>query len=154
MAHDPKALANWLISRGIEEGHPLTHIEVQKLMYFAHGWMLGIHGKPLVEGNWEAWRYGPVLPEVYFSLNYNRGQPIQELIPTTGEHDFLEDELDVMKVVYGYRSLGTFTLVGVSHSRGGPWDRVWHRESSSTKISDQSMRDYFANLLEQRKAHD
>ena len=71
---DPRAVANWFIERGINEEYPLTHIEVQKLLYFAHGWMLGIHGEPLVEGNWEAWRYGPVLRDVYFSLNYNRGR--------------------------------------------------------------------------------
>ena len=104
---DPRAVANWFIERGINEEYPLTHIEVQKLLYFAHGWMLGIHGEPLVEGNWEAWRYVPVLRDVYFSLNYNRGRPITDPIPVRRE-DFSEDELGIMRVVYGYRSLGTF----------------------------------------------
>ncbi len=70
--HDPKNAANWFIERGIKEERPLVHIEVQKLLYFSHGWMLGIHQRPLHYGVWEAWRYGPVLPEVYFNLNQYR----------------------------------------------------------------------------------
>jgi uncharacterized phage-associated protein len=151
MAHNPNAAANWFIERGLRDEKPLTHIEVQKLLYFAHGWMLGIHERSLVQGDWEAWRYGPVLPEVYFNLNYNRGRPITERIPTQHE-DFLEDELDIMEVVYGYRSLGTFTLVGVSHSRGGPWDRIWHSENPSNEISDELIRNYFKDLLEKNEA--
>lgn len=146
MAHDPKIVANWLIQRGIDEGKPLTHIEVQKLLYFAHGWALAIHGEPLHEGTWEAWQYGPVLPDLYFTLNYNRGQPIDQIIPVRGE-PLTNDESTILDAVYRYRSLGTFTLVGVSHSRGGPWDRVWHSGVSSKGIDNDLIEHYFRDLL-------
>ena len=51
MAHDPRAIANWFIEQGIKENNPLSHIEVQKLLYFSHGWMLGIHETPLHHGS-------------------------------------------------------------------------------------------------------
>lgn len=146
MVHEPKVAANELIRRGIEEGKPLTHIEVQKLLYFSHGWMLGIHGRPLHHGIWEAWRYGPVLPEIYFNLNHYRGRRITALIPAW-EDEFDADELLVMGIVYDYRALGPFTLVGIAHSRGGPWDRVWHDQGDSGIISNEMIRDYFAGLL-------
>ncbi|MCY4417925.1 MAG: DUF4065 domain-containing protein [Chloroflexi bacterium] len=146
MVHDPKTAANELIQRGIGEGQPLTHIEVQKLLYFWHGWMLGIHDQPLHTGFWEAWRYGPVLPEVYFSLNHHRGRPITGPIPARDEM-FTEDEKSIMDVVYDYRLLGTFTLVGITHTRGGPWDQVWHGRKNSSVIGDELIRSYFAGLL-------
>ena len=149
MAHDPKAVANWFISRGITEGRPLTHIEVQKLLYFSDGWMLGIHERPLNNGAWEAWRYGPVLPEVYFNLNHHQGQPITTTIPTLDE-TFTDEETAIMDAVYGYRSLGAFTLVGIAHARGGPWDRVWNSRAKSNVITNESMQLYFANLLRER----
>jgi len=117
MAHDPKAVANWFIERGIKEDNPLTHIEVQKLLYFSHSWMLAIHEAPLHHGAWEAWRYGPVLPEIYFNLNWHRGLPITDCIPAPDE-SFTDEELAIMEGVYRYRSLGPFTLVGISHALG------------------------------------
>lgn len=151
MVHDPKVAANELINRGVTEGQPLTHIEVQKLLYFWHGWMLGIHGQPLHHGVWQAWRYGPVLPEVYFNLNHYRGQPITSPIRTPSEL-FTSEESNIMNVVYGYRSLGTFTLVGIAHSRGGPWDRVWHGQGDSGLIDNETIRSYFADLLGRNEA--
>ena len=153
MSHNPKTAANWFIERGVEEDDPLTHIEVQKLLYFAHGWTLGIHRRPLHHGVWEAWRYGPVLPEVYFNLNWYRGRPITDRINAPSE-PFAEDEKSIMNAVYGYRSLGTFTLVGISHSRGGPWDTVWHGKKDSNIIPNQLIQSYFSSLLRQQGVSD
>ena len=150
MVHDPRAAANEFINRGIAEGQPLTHIEVQKLLYFSHGWMLGIHGRPLHHGIWEAWRYGPVLPEVYFNLNHYSGQSITAPIPAPREL-FTEEETSIMNVVYGYRPLGTFTLVGITHSLGGPWDRVWHDKGKSNIMANEMIQSYFASLPQQNK---
>ena len=55
MAHNPDVAADWFIERGIHEKHPLTHIEVQKLLYSANGWMLGIHERPFIGGGAPYW---------------------------------------------------------------------------------------------------
>lgn len=147
VAHDPKAVANELIRRGINDGRPLTHIEVQKLLYFWHGWMLGVFEQPLLDGEWEAWQYGPVLREVYFELNHYRGQPITEEIPGA-RTQLTNDEDYVLNIVYGYRALGASTLIGISHSKGGPWDKVWHDGRKSAVISNEmGLYDHFTHLL-------
>ena len=147
MAHDPRAVANWLIGQGISDGHPLTHIAVQKLMYFAHGWMLSIHDAPLIDQEYEAWKYGPVVPSVYHNLKHHRGQPIRAAIPTQPTGDFTPEEEQVLKAVYQYRTLGVFKLVGISHARGGPWDDVWHGDDHSKIINNDRIRSYFLTLL-------
>ena len=153
MAYDPRTVANEFIIRGVDDEKPLTHIEVQKLLYFCHGWMLGIHGRPFLNGMWEAWRYGPVLPDVYFNLNHYRGRPITAPIPDAPREAFADEEKIIMDVVYGYRSLGTFKLVGITHSQGGPWDRVWHGRGDSGIIGNEMIREYFASLLQQDEVH-
>ena len=40
-------------------------MKVQKLVYFAHGWHLGITKKPLINEQVEAWPYGAVIPSLY-----------------------------------------------------------------------------------------
>jgi uncharacterized phage-associated protein len=64
-AYDPRVVANAIIDRAAQEGQPVTHIALQKLLYFAHGLFLLRHRKPLVSGYFEAWTYGPVHPAVY-----------------------------------------------------------------------------------------
>ena len=144
MPHDPRAAANELISRGIEENQPLTHIEVQKLLYFSHGWMLGIHGQPLHHSLWEAWQHGPVLPPIYYILNYYRGAQIKEKILAHPE-TFTEEEQSILQSVYDqYRPHGAFGMVDITHSPGTPWHQVWNRRWGPPIITNESIQAYFA----------
>ena len=112
--------------------------------------MLGLHSKPLVDGEWEAWRYGPVMRPVYFELNHYRGAPIPDPIPGETLKPSPQEQ-EILDVVYGYRSLGTFQLVGISHSRGGPWHRVWHNGSLPKKIPNEMMEGYFQDLSKRER---
>ena len=46
------------------DGHWLDAMGLQKLLYYTQAWHLAIKGRPLFEGQFEAWPEGPVLPEV------------------------------------------------------------------------------------------
>jgi len=48
-----------------EHGDLVTNLRLQRLLYFAQGWHLGLHGKPLFREPLQAWASGPVQPEVY-----------------------------------------------------------------------------------------
>lgn len=48
-----------------EHGDLVTNLRLQRLLYFAQGWYLGLHGKPLFRDALQAWASGPVQPEVY-----------------------------------------------------------------------------------------
>ncbi|MEV8437134.1 type II toxin-antitoxin system antitoxin SocA domain-containing protein [Actinosynnema sp. NPDC051121] len=44
---------------------PESPMKLQKLLYYAQAWHLAEHGEPLFDARIEAWRRGPVVPEVY-----------------------------------------------------------------------------------------
>ncbi len=46
----------------------LTHLKLQKLLYYAQGWALVDLGKPLFSNSIYAWQHGPVVKEAYFDL--------------------------------------------------------------------------------------
>jgi uncharacterized phage-associated protein len=62
---DARAIANILLAKGMSEGVSLDPMKLLKLTYIAHGWMLGLTGKPLFQQAVYAWPYGPVIPDVY-----------------------------------------------------------------------------------------
>ena len=67
-AVSPLVVANYFVVRAAENDKMLDIIQLVKLVYLAHGWCLGITGKPLLSSQVEAWRYGPVIPEVYYAF--------------------------------------------------------------------------------------
>ncbi len=48
-----------------EMGCQLGKLQAQKLCYYAQAWHLAWYGVPLFEGDFEAWRLGPVEPDLY-----------------------------------------------------------------------------------------
>lgn len=152
-AREPETVANEYINRGIQEGNPLMHIEVQNLLYFSQGWMLAIYGRPMHQHEWRAYRYGPILTGLYDRLRKHKGKPITKPIQKAPEGEFDEAEKAMMAAVYEYRKLGTITMAGVTLSKNGPWQVVWKNEGDRALISNQRIKAYFEDLLRQGEAN-
>jgi uncharacterized phage-associated protein len=45
MAHDIRVLGNRFVHLGREWDYPLTSEGLQKFIFLAHGWHMGLHGK-------------------------------------------------------------------------------------------------------------
>ena len=101
-------------------GDLMTNLRLQKLLYFAQGWCLARTGKPLFDSQLEAWRYGPVVPEIYkqYSDNGNRGIESDGFDANALTPEECELVLDVMRE---YGKYSTSALVRMSHASGAPW---------------------------------
>ena len=64
MTYSTQDIANYFLQKG-EKDPTMTPMKLIKLVYIAHGWNLGLTGKPLVSEDAEAWKYGPVFPSLY-----------------------------------------------------------------------------------------
>lgn len=59
-------IADYFIYKAKKEDQELiSHLKLQKLVYYAQGLHLAVHGKPIFREKIEAWNYGPVVPELY-----------------------------------------------------------------------------------------
>ena len=150
--HDPCQIANEFIREAIDRGEPITPLEVQKLIYFAHGWTLANYDRPLHYDEWEAWPYGPVLPVVYHRLSYYRGDPVEDTILA---HDtpFEDYERRMIDEVYdGYRHMGGLRLSRLTHVKGGPWHQVKKKRWGSLVIPNAMIRKYFIRVSKKIEA--
>jgi uncharacterized phage-associated protein len=62
----PTQIANYFtctIDR--ESGDSITHLKLQKLMYYAQAWSMVVLGKSLYTEDFQAWTHGPVLPSIW-----------------------------------------------------------------------------------------
>src|SRR4051812_22713719 len=74
--YDARQIANCLLDFGDERGLSLTHLALQKIVYFSHGLSYARFGHPLILNRVEAWKRGPVVRELYFAFNNFGERPI------------------------------------------------------------------------------
>jgi uncharacterized phage-associated protein len=147
-------VANYLIgkSRGANPGSEarnMSHLKLQKILYYAQGLYLGMYGKPLFKDDIFAWRMGPVTKNVYDALKHYGAQNLTDSDWNSGTGDKIKDPevrefLDDLWCQYAVEDANT--LVAMTHS-SGPWLDSYPR-ARSRKISPQAMQDYFMAALD------
>ncbi len=126
MEHDPKTVAQWFISRAFREGEYLTQMKLQKLVYIAHGWNLGLYNDPLISGDVEAWQWGPVVRPLYATYAIFGSRPIVDecIINPPGLRDDQSDRL-AEKVWEVYRKYTAAQLSELTHRPNTPWSQYY-----------------------------
>jgi uncharacterized phage-associated protein len=145
--YDPRAIANLLLdlaAKHVGGPLPISNLALQKLLYFAHGHFLIRTGKPLVQGGFEAWRYGPVHPAVYQAFKGEADRPIAVRASgrnvMTGESYELAvpDDANVHRhlneVLCSYGHLSPGRLVDISHAPRGPWATTVNKAQTSVAL--------------------
>jgi len=153
MAYDARTIANEFLKIAAKAGRKLTNMQVQKLVYIGHGYTLAILHDPLIEQPVEAWRYGPVVENLYKSLRqYGAGQ-VTELIPTPFNEQVSEDASAIIKTVYeAYSRFSGPQLSTMTHKAGTPWADVYDPQSFyNQEIPNTLIERYYVNLLSERE---
>ncbi|MFL9824702.1 type VI toxin-antitoxin system SocA family antitoxin [Rhodoplanes sp. SY1] len=155
--YDPRAVANLILEEGERTRSSVTNLAMQKLLYFAHGFFLIEHKRPLVSGYFEAWQLGPVHPVAYQAFKAAGDRPInfratgQDVL--TGAPKELPPLADptirrhIERIMASYGALTAGRLVDISHAKGGPWDFVVNKGRTGVaiglRISDDVIADRF-----------
>lgn len=144
--HDARAVANFLIRSGIDGAKPRDPLQLIKLTYLCHGWMLGLYHRPLSAQPVEAWRYGPVIPDVYHGLKRYGNKPVS-IVQDFPSSDFEELEADLIQQVFdAYLDFTGIQLSQLTHARGTPWHQIWHRTGRNSIIPNELIERHFVEL--------
>lgn len=154
------AVANWFVDKASENGRGVTLMKLLKLVYFAHGWHLGLTGKPLIKEEIQAWKFGPVAPEVYHDFKENGSseivspaatitsgwdEPLKFGIPRIKENPSIEQFLGKIWDIYG--GLSAYQLSQLTHQSDTPWYTVWYEQGAMSRkgvgIPDGLIENYF-----------
>lgn len=148
---DPRVVANFLIDVAWDFEISITHLSLQKTLYFLHGRYLKEFSEPLIQGYFEAWKHGPVHPQIWSTFKSSGSAQIKHhaygldlLTGASRKLPAIEDKkLKLFITTRGseFLSIPAPRLVGLSHAKGGPWDRV-------TKLSG-GQREYGARISDE-----
>ena len=149
MPHSPISIANAFLAIAGEKGRALTNMQLQKLVFFAHGWHLALKGEPLIDTPVKAWNFGPVIPPLYKALKqFGNGTVIGPI--TKNNHDgtppteaFIMSLIERVWQVYGRLTGGQMSTL--THQDGSPWD-VTFKKKPYEEIPDSLIAKHFKSL--------
>lgn len=159
------SIANYFIDLAAEKKESIKPLRLMKLVYIAHGYMLAILGRSVLNERFdkvEAWRYGPVIPSVYHSFKIYGNSPVAKKTTIfTGEtsrqgevsycivEPNLEDREAQNICQFVYKRYSNFTdweLVDFLHKPESPWGLVYE-EGQNRIIPDLYTKIYFKKLV-------
>lgn len=147
--HSALAVANRLLKLAHEKGNRLTPLQLMKLVFLCHAWMMGLHKKHLVKDPIEAWKYGPVIKELYDSIKEFKSNPVPYPLKDVNDAEFNATEDDLITQVYD--AYGNFTgiqLSALTHEKGSPWDQAWTKGGTNPTISNDVIEHYYRSLAD------
>lgn len=151
--HDSRTVANRFLELARDCGDSLTPMQVLKLVYIAHGWNLGLYGRPLIRDTVEAWQYGPVIRRLYNSMREYRSQAVTALIPAPGGDVLTANEDDLICQVYNlYGKKSGPALSRLTHAPGTPWELTYVQGEFGVPIPTDIIEDHYQQLAARRQA--
>ena len=154
MAYPASVIAYAFVEKGIDEGQFVTQMKLQKMVYFAHGYHLAKYGEPLIDEKFEAWKFGPVVEEIYQTYKLYGSDPIMDTFflpkpPRVFRYKPLTDSAtDAVDYTWKVtKHLSATQLSQWSHLDGSPWANVYDPTQSSNVIPDDEIKAYFEKLL-------
>lgn len=155
MATSAHTVANEFLRLAQDKGVALTPLQLMKLVYIAHGWMLGLRRRPLITNRIEAWKYGPVIPDLYSSTKkFGSGAVTGELRPWffSRPPDLDAEETDLVRQVFDvYGGLSGIQLSAMTHKLGTPWATTYKLDENAT-ISNDLIAEHYQQLSRDRAA--
>jgi uncharacterized phage-associated protein len=150
------SVVNSLLRRAFRERRTdMTRVKMQKMLFFLNGWHLAITGSPCIDRAFDVWKYGPVVPSVYYGLKQFRGGPItgylmdydplsesfKSYVVPESQHQFYE----ILDLTWEkYIGIDAARLSTMSHAPDSPWATAV--KNGSRIIRNDIIRAYFIGL--------
>lgn len=133
-------------------GKSLTPLQLMKLVYIAHGWSLALRGADLFPERVEAWKYGPVVPDLYQATKHfgRNSIPLDQVTSEPSRVD--ADTLAFLEDVFAkYGHLSGYQLSQLTHKPGTPWQQVYQDGVFGIDIPDDLIRCHYQELRNERQ---
>lgn len=135
--------------KDIKDG--ITNLKIQKLLYYAQGYHLAYFNESLFDSPIEAWRYGPIVPEVYRKLSHFDRNPVDINAIKKSENDdnigILQDSDTKQLLISVFEQLGQFSawkLMEMTHE-----ESPWKSTSQNDEITLDKLKSFFSKRITQ-----
>ena len=122
---------------------PMTHLKLQKMLYYIYADFLLKTNQKLFSEELVAFRYGPVVPEIYHKYKYHKSRLITEekeddvfelstnlsatisFMKIVSSENGIEAMSSILATLIKYGEYSASELVDRTHKEHGPWERTY-----------------------------
>lgn len=146
--HTPQQIADWFLANvDREAGDNITHLKLQKLLFYAQAWSLAAYGEPLFDEDFQAWAHGPVLPSIYRKYRKHGFEPLLSASTPVEFTSKVTKLLESVNETYG--KYGAKALERLTHQEA-PWrdarGEIPPEATSTAEIPKEKMKAFYAAL--------
>lgn len=124
-------------------------MKLLKLTYIAHGWYLGFNGKPLFKNEVQAWKHGPVIPDLYHVIKrYGVGTVSLDIIALYTENKLVDEDVDFLNSIWeAYKDSSGLELSSRTHKKNTPWHKSYETGVPNILISNHDIKCYYESKI-------
>ncbi len=124
---DALTLAKYIVTKCVNDDCPISNLQLQKILYFIQVDSLKRTGNPVFLDNLEAWRFGPVVPDVYY---FFCGYGALSILSTYDVNAFIISDASISKenidrIIEEKRSMKVWDLVKEAHNPNKAWYKIF-----------------------------
>lgn len=141
-------VADYFLNKASKEedgGEIISHLKLQKLVYYAQGFHLAMYEQPLYKEPLEAWLHGPVCPVLYQDKKHYKNAALEP----NAEFDasvFSKEQQELLDEVYEvYGQFSAWKLRNLTHEEA-PWKNNCDNAENKL-ISHEELMKYFKTQL-------
>ncbi len=118
-------IANYFIKKHKNTNNQITNMQLQKLVYFTNGIYMHYEGYPLIKEKIQAWKYGPVIPELYDELKNFGSNAVNKIIQNDNSKEISEEMIPLLESIDRiFGTMDAWELSDISHIKEGAWDKA------------------------------
>lgn len=158
-------IANEFVRMAVRDEQRLDQLQLQGLVYIAHGWCLAMYGEPLTGDRPEAWEYGPIYRRLADALETYGQDPVKGAISSAKTNrdphrakagSSVLSKLDrteaalITEIYHTYAAFESWQLSALTRKGESPWKQVMEDGTGkSREIPHELIRTQFVELLQQ-----
>lgn len=157
--YEATTAANEILRDNRARGRTTTPLQLIKLLYIAHGFLLAVRGKTLFSEPVQAWKFGPVIKSVYHKAKDFGRAPIPGDLPMLLSFGARTIDPDTKKIIGAvvdkWGNLSGVALSNWTHLPGSPWHQVFREDANDIVIPNELIQKYFSEIVRQntKNAH-
>lgn len=130
-------IAKYIVKKCDDDNKNITNLQMQKILFFIQKENIKKMGTGLFYNRIEAWRYGPVVPDVYYKYSGFGAMPI-EFYDFFEEIPYIEitDKNLIDKVLNAKIDESAWNLVDETHIENGAWNYVVKTYGYNSEITE------------------
>lgn len=118
--YDAVEIARYVVKKCIADELPISNLQLQNILYFIQKSFLKNKNRVAFEDDIEAWKFGPVIPKVYYRYSGFGSMPITLDLSEPVSLD-LADKLIIDSVIEDFRNKSYYRLGNSIHHPLGEW---------------------------------